>query len=40
MEVISPAALARPRSRDLSRMMDTYSITLALVGVISMSWTR
>ena len=40
MPRMSPAALASPRSRALSRMMATYSMTLALVGVTSMSWTR
>ena len=40
MAVISAAAWATPRSRALSRTMAAYSITLALVGVISISWAR
>ena len=38
--VISEAAWATPRSSALSRTMATYSMTLALVGVISISWAR
>ena len=40
MAVISAAAWATPRSRALSWTMATYSMTLALVGVISISWAR
>ena len=40
MAVISAAAWATPRSNALSRTMAAYSITLALVGVISISWAR
>ena len=38
MEVISPAAVATLRSSDLPRTSATYSMTLADVGVMSMSW--
>ena len=38
--VISPAAWATERSSALSWTMAAYSMTLALVGVISISWAR
>ena len=40
MAVISEAAMATPRSRALSRTIFTYSMTLAEVGVISISSAR
>ena len=40
MAVMLPAAKATCRMRDFSCTMRTYSITLALVGVTSISCTR
>ena len=40
MAVMSAAAEATARSRAFSRTIFTYSMTLALVGVTSISWTR
>ena len=40
MAVMSAAAEATARSRAFSRTIRTYSMTLALVGVTSISWTR
>ena len=40
MAVMSPAAVATARMSALSRTIFAYSMTFALVGVTSMSWSR